>query len=212
MDTPLIGLSYTYREFLSELRPAQCTVRAKARRRAAATATQNSDPVVVISSDSEDDAPPLKRRKMSPPREASSPEVIAVTDEEATSVEVGDLRYPEGADEDVSLSSPDPPIRVDPYSYDPALEPAPAAVPPEQHASSSRSTLDNPSSNAPDLHFLGFRLRPLEDLSPSSHMAFVHKIVHWAEQSGADEERIEGALLFMSAIFSQAGNTLGCSR
>jgi hypothetical protein len=66
MDTLLIGLSYTYREFPSELHPAQNTVRAEARRRAAAAATRNSDPVVVISSDSEDDAPPLKRRKTSP--------------------------------------------------------------------------------------------------------------------------------------------------
>jgi hypothetical protein len=98
---------------------------------------------------------------------------------------------------------------VDPRNYDPTLEPAPAAVPPEQHASSSRSTLDNLLPNALDPHLLGFRLRPMEDLSPSSRVAFVDEIVHWADQSGADEERVESALLFMSAIFSQAGNTLG---
>jgi hypothetical protein len=80
------------------------------------------------------------------------------------------------------MPSPDPPIGADPRNYSLTLEPAPAAVPPEQHASSSRSTQDNPSSNAPNPHFLGFRLHPMEDLSPSSRMAFVHKIVRWADQ------------------------------
>jgi hypothetical protein len=181
-------------------------------RHTAEAATRNSDPVVVISSDSEDDAPSSKRRKASHPREAASPEVIVVTEEEAVSVEVRDLQYPEGIDEDVSMPSPDPPIGVDPRNYNPTLEPAPVAVPPEQHASSSRSTQDNPSSNTPDPHFLGFRLCPMEDLSPSSCTAFVDEIVRWADQSGADEERIENTLLFMSAIFSQAGNTLGRCR
>ncbi|KAJ7694027.1 hypothetical protein B0H14DRAFT_3530850 [Mycena olivaceomarginata] len=167
------------------------------RRCAAEAAARNSDPVVIISSDSEDDAPPSKRRKASPPREESSPEVIVVTDEEAMSVQIGDFRYPEGADEDVSMPSLDPPI---------------VAVPPEQHASSSRSTLDDLLSNAPDPHFLGFCLRPMEDLSPSSQTAFVDEIVHWTDQSGADEERVESTLLFISAIFSQAGNTLGHRR
>jgi hypothetical protein len=138
--------------------------------------------------------------------------VIIVTDEEVMSVEVGDLQYPEGADEDMSMSSPDTPIGADPCNYDPTLEPAPAAVPPEQHASSSRSTLDDLLPNTCDPHFLGFCLRPMEDLSPSSQTAFVDKIVHWADQCGADEERVESALLFMSAIFSQAGNTLGRRR
>jgi hypothetical protein len=206
MDSLLIGLSFTYREFLSELRPAQRTVRTEARRRAAAAATRTSDPVVVISSDSEEDAPPSKRCKTSLHCEAPSPEVIVVTDED------GDLRYPEDADGDVPMHSLDPPIGVDPRNYDPTLEPAPAAVPPEQHASSSRSTLDDPSSNAPDSHFLGFRLRPMEALSPSLRTAFVDEIVNWADQSGADEERVESVLLFMSAIFSQAGNTLGRRR
>ncbi|KAJ7353268.1 hypothetical protein DFH08DRAFT_804837 [Mycena albidolilacea] len=155
---------------------------------------------------SEDDALPPKRHKTSPPHEAPSPEVIVVTDED------GDLRYPEDADGDVSMHSPDPPIRADPRNYDPTLEPAPAAVPPEQHASSSRSTLDDPPSNTPDLHFLRFRLRPMEALSPSSRTAFVNEIVNWADQSGAGEERIESALLFMSAIFGQAGNMLGRRR
>jgi hypothetical protein len=131
-----------------------------------------------------------------------------VTDEEPLFVEVGDLQYPEGADEDMAMPSPDPPVRVDPRNYNPTLESAPAAVTPEQHASSPRSTLEDLLSNAPDSHFLGFRLRPMEALSPSSCMAFVNEIVHWNEQSGADEERVESALLFMSAIFSQAGNTL----
>jgi hypothetical protein len=134
----------------------------------------------------------------------SSPEVIVVTDE--------DLRYLEDTDEDVSMPSPDPPIGVDPRNYDPTLEPAPAAVPPEQHASSSRSTLDDPLSNTPDSHFLRFRLHPLEALAPSSRTAFVDEIVSWAVQSDAGEERVESALLFMSAIFSQAGNTLGRRR
>jgi hypothetical protein len=52
----------------------------------------------------------------------------------------------------------------------------------------------------------------MDDLSPSSRATFVDEIVHWADQSGADEERVESALLFMSAIFSQAGNTLGRRR
>jgi hypothetical protein len=203
MDILLIGLSYTYREFLSELRPAQRTVCAKARCRAAAAATRASDPAVVISSDSEAEALPSKRRKTSLPCEASSPEVIVVTDED------GDLRYPEDVDEDVSMPSPDPPIGVDPRNYNPTLEPAPAAVPPEQYTSSSRSTLDDLSSDTPASHFLGFRLRPIEALSPSLRTAFVDEIVNWADQSGAGKEHIESALLFMSAIFSQAGNVLG---
>jgi hypothetical protein len=202
MDTPPIGLSYTYRGFLSERCPAQRTVHAFACRRTAEAATRHSDPIVIISSDSEDDAPPLKRHKASHPREASSPEVIVVTDEETGPAEVRDLRYPEGVDKDVSMSLPDP------HNYDPTLEPPPAAVPPEQHTSSSRSTLDNQSPNAPNSHFLGFRLHLMEDLFPSSRTAFVDEIVHWTDQSGTDEERVESALLFMSAIFSQAGNTL----
>jgi hypothetical protein len=36
-------------------------------------------------------------------------------------VEVGDLRYPEGAAEDVSMPSPDPSISADPRNYDPNL-------------------------------------------------------------------------------------------
>jgi hypothetical protein len=108
------------------------------------------------------------------------------------------------------MPSPDPPIGVDPCNYNPTLEPAPAAVPPEQHTSSSQSTLDDLPSNAPDSCFLGFHLRPIEDLSPSSCLAFVDEIVHWTDQSGADEGRVESALLFMSAIFSQASNPLGC--
>jgi hypothetical protein len=118
MDIPPIGLSHTYREFLSDLRLAQCTVCTSAHHHAAEAATRNSDPVVVISSGSEGDVPPSKRRKASPPQEEPSPEVIAVTDEEAMSVEVGDLQYLEGADEDVSMPSPDPPIGVDPCNYD----------------------------------------------------------------------------------------------
>jgi hypothetical protein len=149
--------------------------------------------------------PPLKRHKTSPPREASSPEVIVVTDED------GDLGYPEDADEDVSMHSPDPPIGVDPRNYNPTLEPAPAAVLPEQHASSSQSILDDPPCNTPDSHFLGFCLRPMEALSPSSRTAFVDEIVNWADQSSAGEERVESTLLFMSAIFSQPGNNAGAS-
>jgi hypothetical protein len=135
-----------------------------------------------------------------------------VTDEEVMSVEVGDLRYPEGADEDVSMPSPDLSIGADPRNYNPILEPAPAAVSPEQHASSSQSTLDDLSSNTPGSHFLGFRLCPMEDLSPSSHTAFFDEIVHRTDQSGTDEEHVDSALLFMLAIFSQAGNMLGCCR
>jgi hypothetical protein len=107
------------------------------------------------------------------------------------------------------MSSPNPPIGVDPCNYNPTLEPAPVAVPPEQHTSSSRSTLDDPWSNTPDSHFLGFCLHPMEDLSPSSCTAFVDEIVCWTDQSSAVEAHVESALLFMSAIFSQVGNTLG---
>jgi hypothetical protein len=52
----------------------------------------------------------------------------------------------------------------------------------------------------------------MEALSPSSCTAFVDEIVNWAVQSGAGEERVESALLFMSAIFSQAGNMPGRRR
>jgi hypothetical protein len=107
------------------------------------------------------------------------------------------------------MSSPDPPIGADTRNYNPSLEPAPAAIHPEQQASSSRSTLENLLPNAPGLRFLGFYLCPMEDLSPSSRAAFVDEIVHWTDQIGADEGCVESTLLFMSAIFSQTGNTLG---
>ncbi|KAF8154317.1 hypothetical protein K438DRAFT_1777951 [Mycena galopus ATCC 62051] len=204
--------SYSYREFLSDLRPAQHTTRAKTRRKTAKKGGRRHSPTVIISSGSEDEGPAPKKRKTSRAgREssaASSPEVIVVEDEEMPAVD--DMQNYD-LDGDVPMPPVDPSIAADPNNYDVELEPAPPIVPPEQQASSSRTTLDDPPpvASEPAPHFLGFRLHPIEEFSAAARPTFVDEIVQWAIEGEEDETRVESALFFMSAIFSQAGNTLG---
>ncbi|KAF8215538.1 hypothetical protein K438DRAFT_1954260 [Mycena galopus ATCC 62051] len=196
--------SYSYRGFLSNLRPAQHTTRPVLR------------PVAKLRTGSEDDGPVPKKRKTSRagrgPSAASSPEVIMVEDEEMPAA-VDDMRNYD-LDGDLPMPPVDPSIATDPNNYDVKLEPAPPVVPPEQQASSSRTTLDNlpPVASEPALHFLGFRLRPIEEFSAAARPTFVDEIVQWAIEGKEDETQVESTLLFMSAIFSQAGNTLGQRR
>jgi hypothetical protein len=82
--------------------------------------------------------------------------VIIVTDKEDMPITVKDSRNPEWVDGDVSMLSPDLPIVVDSCNYNPDLESVLAAVPPEQQASSSQATLDDPLPSVPNPHFLRF--------------------------------------------------------
>jgi hypothetical protein len=83
------------------------------------------------------------------------------------------------------MSSPEPPLVADKQNYNPGLEPAPAAVPPEQQVSSSHMTLDDP----PPLvaHFLGFRLRPVAEIANASRSSLVEEIVQQAAKDADDE-------------------------
>ncbi|KAF8174854.1 hypothetical protein K438DRAFT_1771436 [Mycena galopus ATCC 62051] len=78
-------------------------------------------------------------------------------------------------------------IMLDPNNYDIELEPAPPVLPPEQQAPSARSTLDNPPPVAVAPHFLGFRLRPIEEFSAAACPTFVDEIVQWAIEGEEDE-------------------------
>jgi hypothetical protein len=104
----------------------------------------------------------------------------------------------EVTDEDDAFATAD-----DLRNYDPGLEPAPAAVPPEQQVLSSRMTLDNPPPAA--ARFLGFRFRPIEEVTLDSRPTFVEEIVQHAVESEGDIERVENALRFMSEVFDEAG-------
>ncbi|KAF8194459.1 hypothetical protein K438DRAFT_1761367 [Mycena galopus ATCC 62051] len=159
--------SYSYREFLSDLHPAQHTTHAETCRKTAKKGGQRHGPTVVISSGSEGRGPSA----------ASSPEVIVVEDEEMVAA-VDDMRN-YNLDGDVPMPPVDPSIAADPNNYDVELEPAPPVVSPEQQMSSSRTTLDNPPPVAlePAPHFLGFRLRPIEEFSAAARPTFVDKIV-----------------------------------
>ncbi|KAF8166123.1 hypothetical protein K438DRAFT_1984469 [Mycena galopus ATCC 62051] len=205
--------SYSYQEFLSDLRPAQQMTRAETCRKTAKKAGRQHSPTVVISSGSKDEGPVPKKCKTSRTDRgtsaASSPEVIVVEDEEMPAV-VDDMRSYD-LDGDVPMPPVDPSIAADPNNYDVELEPAPPVVPSEQQVSFSRTTLDDPLpiASEPAPHFLGFRLCPIEEFSAAARPTFVDEIVQWAIKGEEDETQVESALLFMSAIFSQAGNTLG---
>ncbi|KAF8198703.1 hypothetical protein K438DRAFT_1966667 [Mycena galopus ATCC 62051] len=207
--------SYSYREFLSDLRPAQHTTRAETCHKTAKKGGRQHGPTVILSSGSEDEGPAPKKRKTSRAgREspaASSPEVIVVEDEGMPAVD--DMRNYD-LDGDVPMPPVGPSIAADPNNYDVELEPAPPVVPLEQQASSSRTTLDDPLpvASEPAPHFLGFRLRHIEEFSAAARPTFVDEIVQWAIEGEEDETRVESALLFMSAIFSQAENMLGQRR
>jgi hypothetical protein len=133
--------------------------------------------------------------------------MIEVTDEDDTFATADDPRNYDLEEEDARMSSPELPLAADERNYDPGLEPAPAAVPPEQQASSSHMTLDDP----PPLvtHFLGFRLRPVAEITTASCSSLVEEVVQQAAEDADDEEQLESALLLMSEVFGQAGRCLG---
>jgi hypothetical protein len=60
-----------------------------------------------------------------------------------------------------------------------------------------------------DAHFLGFRLRPIEELSPTSRSSFMEENVQQATEDEVDIGWLESVLFFMSGVFNQAGNLLG---
>ncbi|KAF8190699.1 hypothetical protein K438DRAFT_1763145 [Mycena galopus ATCC 62051] len=168
--------SYSYREFLSGLRPTQYTAQAETCRKTAEKASRRCGPTVIISSGSEEEGPTPKKRKTScadrGASTASSPEVIVVEGEEMPAV-VDDLQnYDLGGD--VPMHPAEPSIAADPNNYNVELEPAPPAIPPDQQVSSSRTTLDDPPpvAMAPASHFLGFRLRPIEEFSVTALLSW----------------------------------------
>ncbi|KAF8207720.1 hypothetical protein K438DRAFT_1755143 [Mycena galopus ATCC 62051] len=169
--------SYSYWEFLSDLRPTQHTARAETRRKTAEKASCRCGPTIIISSGSEN--------------EASSPEVIVVEDEEMPAA-VDDLRnYDLGGD--VPMPPANPSIAADPNNYNIELEPTLLL----SLRNSRHPPLEPPSMTPTCCH----------DPGPA-----LPRIVQWATEGEEDETRVESALLFMSAIFSQAGNTLGQQR
>ncbi|KAF8177728.1 hypothetical protein K438DRAFT_1769837 [Mycena galopus ATCC 62051] len=137
---------YSYREFLSDLRPAQLTAQAETRCKTAERTNCQRGPTVIVSSGSKEEGPAPKKRKTSRTNceasMASSPEVIVVEDKEMPAA-VEDLRNYDLGDK-VPMPPAEPSIAADPNNYDVELEPVPPAVPPEQQASSSRTTFDDP--------------------------------------------------------------------
>jgi hypothetical protein len=136
--------------------------------------------------------------------------VVEVTDEDDAPEAADDPRNYDFDDEDVRTSSPEPSIAADPRNYDPELEPAPAVVPVEQQASSSRMTLDDPPLR--DARFLGFRPRSAAEISSASRASLVEEILQQATEDVEGEEQLESALLAMSEVFEQAGRLLGKRR
>ncbi|KAF8130086.1 hypothetical protein K438DRAFT_1999465 [Mycena galopus ATCC 62051] len=122
--------SYSYREFLSDLHPAQHMTRAETRRKTVKKGSRRHSPTIIISSGSEDEGPTPKKRKTSRAGRASpaasSPEVITVEDEEMPAVD--DMRNYD-LDGDVPMPPVDPSIAADPNNYDVELEPAPPSFP-----------------------------------------------------------------------------------
>jgi hypothetical protein len=133
-----------------------------------------------------------------------------VTDGDEAPAAADDPRNFDYEDEDVRMSSPETPIAANPRNYDPELEPAPAAVPVEQQASSSRMTLDNPTPQ--DARFLGFRPRPAAEIASASRASLIEEILQQSAEDVEGEEQLENALLTMSEVFGQAGRLLGKRR
>jgi hypothetical protein len=133
-----------------------------------------------------------------------------VTDEDDAPATADDPRNYNFKDKDARASSSEPPIAADPRNYDPELEPAPAAVPMEQQASSSRVTLDDPPPR--DARFLGFRPRPAAEITSASHASLVEEILQQSAEDVEGEDQLESALLAMSDVFERAGRLLGKRR
>ncbi|KAF8211773.1 hypothetical protein K438DRAFT_1752439 [Mycena galopus ATCC 62051] len=200
---------YSYWEFLSDLRPAQHTTRAETRCKTVKKGGRRHGPTVIISSGSEDESPAPKKRKTSragrEPSAVSSPEVIVVEDEEMLAAD--DMR---NYDLDGDMPMPPQITTTTTSSWNP---------PPPRCSPGTAGVFFSDHSGRPAArgfgtgpHFLGFRLRPIEEFLAAARPTFVDEIVQWAIEGEEDETRVESALLFMSAIFSQAGNTLGQRR
>ncbi|KAJ7825740.1 hypothetical protein B0H14DRAFT_3468244 [Mycena olivaceomarginata] len=119
LDLSQTRLSTTYREFLL-LHPEPRVLGPSARRRSTAQPSGSE----AESSESETPAP--KRRKMSGPwnpRHVSRPEVVEVTNEDDTPATANDPRNYDFDEEDVQMSSPEPPIVADVRNYNPRLAP-----------------------------------------------------------------------------------------
>jgi hypothetical protein len=136
--------------------------------------------------------------------------VVEVTDEDDAPMAADDPRSYDFEDEDVRASFSEPPIAADPRNYDPELEPAPAAVPMEQQASSSHVTLDDPSPR--DARFLGFHPRPAAEIASASRASLVEEILQQSAEDVEGEGQLESALLAMSEVFEQVGRLLGKRR
>jgi hypothetical protein len=132
--------------------------------------------------------------------------VVEVTDEDDAPATADDPQNYDFEDEDVQMSSPEPLVVADARNYDPELEPAPPAVPPEQQASSCRTLDDPPPLNA---RFLGFCLRPVTELATASRSSLVEEIMQQTAEDAGDEGQLESMLLLMSEVFGQAGRHLG---
>ncbi|KAJ6483229.1 hypothetical protein C8R45DRAFT_1099513 [Mycena sanguinolenta] len=207
----LLKLSHatSFREFLVGFRLLQSNSNAAAHRRSKQRPKQKP---IVISSDSEGDVP-LKKCRKTVPRSY----VHVSSDEEEVTGSVSaaeDMGNYELEDEDVPMADVEVPIIDDPANYDPEAEPAVSFVLPEQQASSSRTTLDDPlPGSAPASHFLGFRLRSVDPTSSAATRDdYVEEIVERVLSSSEDPHRTEAQLLFMSMVFGRAGNELGRRR
>jgi hypothetical protein len=130
-----------------------------------------------------------------------------VTDEDEAPATADDPRNYDFEEEDVQMSSPEPPIAADPRNYDSELEPVPEAVPVEQQALSSCMTLDDPPPQ--DARFLGFCPCPAAEIASASRASLVEEILQQSAEDVEGEEQLASALLVMSEVFGQAGRLLG---
>jgi hypothetical protein len=136
--------------------------------------------------------------------------VVEVIDEDDAPVAADNPRNYDFKDEDVQTSSLEPSIAADPRNYDPELEPAPAVVPVEQQASSSRMTLDDPPLR--DARFLRFCPHPVAEIASASRASLVEEILQQSAEDVEGEEQWESTLLAMSEVFGQVGRLLGKRR
>jgi hypothetical protein len=133
--------------------------------------------------------------------------MVEVTDEDEEPALADSPRNYDLEGGSASMLSPEPSIAADTRNYDSGLEPAPAMVPLEQRASSSRVTLDNPPTS--EARFLRFRPRSAAEIASASRAALVEEIMQQASADTGDEEELEDALMTMSEVFGQASKLLG---
>jgi hypothetical protein len=133
-----------------------------------------------------------------------------VTDEDDAPATADDPRNYDFKEEDVQMSSPEPPIAANPCNYNSELKLVPDAVPVGQQASSSRMTLDDPPPQ--DARFLGFRPCPAAEIASTSRASLVEEILQQSAEDVGDEKQLESALLVMSEVVGQASRLLGLRR